>query len=180
MTAQIVFLCLGNICRSPLAEALARGKFGRLNLCFSSVGLEAGHGLDTSDFSIAYANEHGCSLVGHQPKGVSSAVLDQATWLIAMTRSQGAIVRSRYGEQLQGRLGILGAPGFDLQEHQHSPEVEDVDDPYGWPQDQYFACGDQISRLLDQWSTVFAELVGASDEVPTDANEPKRHQEKLK
>lgn len=163
MTAQIVFLCLGNICRSPLAEALARQKFGHLGLAFSSVGLEADHGLPTSEFSIEFAAGKGASLDGHTPRSVDAEVLADATWLIAMTRSQGAIARSRFGDELHGHLGIIGAPGFDLQKHQHSPEVEDVDDPYGWPRDEYFVCGDQIDRLLDEWSATFMEIAESNE-----------------
>jgi len=159
VSAQVVFLCLGNICRSPLAEALARRRFGHLGLDFSSLGLQVTPGWPASEFSMAYAAQAGCDLGEHRARSASTDTLAEAVWLIAMTRSQGAIARSRFGKLMSGRIGIWSAPGFDFQEHQYSPEVEDVDDPYGWPKDQYFACGDQIDRLLTGWTDIFANFV---------------------
>ena len=162
MRASIVFLCLGNICRSPLAAALARGRFVHLGHIFSSLGLQVTPGWRAAEFSIAYAAKMDCDLASHRARSVKPESLAEATWLIAMTRSQGAIARNRFGQSMPGRIGILGAPGFDLQEHQHSPAMEDVDDPYGWPEEKYFACGDQIDRLLRGWTEVFTDLAESS------------------
>lgn len=161
MRNRIVFLCTGNICRSPLAEAVAAQKFEGLGLSFSSAGVSAVEGLPASRASVQYVADHMASLVGHRSQPVTAALMADTAWVIGMTRSHAAIFRSRYGRHFQGAVGILGLPGFDLARDRHSPEAEEVNDPYGMAYEHYAACGDQISRLLDGWQMTFTQLHGA-------------------
>lgn len=158
MPARVVFLCTGNICRSPLAEVLAADMFRETGVVFASAGLSAVPGLPASVSSVEYAAAHGLSLVGHQSQPVTRELLAGTDWVIGMTRSHAAIFRSRFGGVHAGAIGILGAPGFDLACEAQSPQVEDVKDPYGMSRENYFFCGDQIRRLLRPWSPVFAAL----------------------
>ena len=158
MRNRIVFLCTGNICRSPLAEALARQMFDGSGLCFSSAGVSALNGFAASGYSISYAAQAGCGLANHRAQPVSGVLLSDTAWIIGMTRSHAAIFRSRYGDRYEGAIGLLGAPGVDLATQRNSPAVEEVDDPYGQAQDVYDLCGDQITRLLKGWTETFAAV----------------------
>ncbi len=162
MRNRIIFLCTGNICRSPIAEVVAQQAFSGLGLSFSSAGLEAVRGLPASDLSVAYGIGCGCSLVGHRSQPVSSALLADCAWVIGMTRSHAAIFRSRHAETFTGAIGVLGAPGVDLAVQRHSPEAEEVDDPYGRTEAEYDFCGDQITRLLKGWAATFLAMSVAS------------------
>ena len=158
MSGRIIFLCTGNICRSPLAEVLAAEKFAGRGVSCGSAGLDATIGLPASCSSGQYAASVGLELGGHHSQPIGPQLLAASSWMIGMTRSQAAIFRSRYGHAYQGKVGILGAPGVDLAQGGPSPEVEEVDDPYGMPSECYFDCGDQISRLLQGWTPVFEAL----------------------
>lgn len=162
MADRIVFMCTGNICRSPLAEVLAAHKFGGLGWSFCSAGLEALAGLPASRSSVAYAAQLGLSLADHRSQPVTPALLADTAWVIGMTRSHAAIFRSRCGVAYAGAVGVLGAPGVDLARVRHSPSVEEVDDPYGQSPAVYTACGDQIDRLLNGWADTFTMPGGGS------------------
>nr|MCB1184415.1 hypothetical protein [bacterium] len=161
--SRVVFLCTGNICRSPLAEALARQKLGATGLSFSSAGLEAPAGHPASRSSVEYALAKGAELAEHASQPVTAGLLADTAWVIGMTRSHAAIFRSRWGRVYDGAIGVLGLPGVDLAGRTHTPDdTVEVDDPYGRDRDAYFACGDQIDHLLARWADTFTALSRAS------------------
>lgn len=158
MAKSVLFLCTGNICRSPVAEAVARQMYGHLDLDFSSAGLDARDGLPASPESAAYAAATGASLADHRSRQVSVDDLPAVGWMIGMTRGHAALFRSRFASGYRGSIGVLGAPGVDLGLLTHSPDVEEVPDPYGGAPSTYRQVCGQIRRLLSAWETVFNEL----------------------
>lgn len=160
---RVVFLCTGNICRSPIAEVVARAMYGELGIEFSSAGLNPNPGWGASEGSCAYVAGRGLSLTGHQSQPVTAGMLGGAAWVIGMTRSHAAIFNSRRGRIFKGRVGVLGAPGVDLSEPGFSPAAEEVADPYGMPDEAYRQTGDQICRLLEGWEPVFRAMARAKD-----------------
>jgi len=109
MTSNILFLCTGNICRSPVAEAVARQMYGRLGLNFHSAGLDARPGLPASFESVSYGRAIGASLDDHSSRPVSATILVDTSWVIGMTRSHAAIFHSRYCGGYQG-ASVCSAP----------------------------------------------------------------------
>lgn len=158
MAGNILFLCTGNICRSPVAEAVARQMYGDRGLVFGSAGLDARVGYPASLDSAVYALETGTTLDEHQSRPISGDILEEASWVIGMTRSHAALFKSRYGHSFGGCSGVLGAPGVDLGAMTHSPQAEEVDDPYGRSTAVYQRTCDQIRRLLAGWDRCFTEL----------------------
>ncbi len=163
MAQRIVFLCTGNICRSPLVEVIATERFKDTGWSFASAGLNAVEGLPASVSSQEYALSRGLSLAGHRSQPVSRKLLAEAAWFIGMTRSHAGIFRSRYGAFYAGAIGVLGAAGVDLAGGDPSPAAEEVADPYGLSRAQYFDCGRQIERLVADWAPTFAAGPGKTD-----------------
>ena len=164
MTRQIVFVCSGNICRSPLAELAARRQFDHLPLDFVSAGLQAVAGLPASPHSRAVAESWGGGLSGHASRPLTPRLAAEAAWLIGMTRSHAAIMRSRFGGDGTCAIGWLGAPGLDVRRQRFTPEGPEVDDPYGEDLASYEAAGRKIWRLVAGWADVFASLAATRGE----------------
>jgi protein-tyrosine phosphatase len=106
----ILFVCLGNICRSPLVEAVARREFERagLDIPVDSCGTgnwHAGEGADPR--SAATGMAAGYDLSAHRARQLEDDDFERWRWLLAMDSRNLAGMRSRCPEDFHGRLGLF-------------------------------------------------------------------------
>ncbi|HEY8504951.1 MAG TPA: low molecular weight protein arginine phosphatase [Gemmataceae bacterium] len=149
---QIVFVCTGNTCRSPLAEALCKAALARRLGCppeelpargfdILSAGVAAYEGCPASPEAVAVAAELGADLRSHRSRAVSPELLVGADLLVAVGRSHREILRA-----------VLGAEGGKVR---LLCEDADVPDPIGGDREVYRACArtiaDQVERLVSEW-----------------------------
>jgi protein-tyrosine phosphatase len=143
----IVFVCTGNTCRSPLAEALFKKRLAdRLGctaeelpargFCVISAGLAAMMGGPAAAEAVEVARGYGADLGAHRSQPLTAELAAQADYLVAMTRSHVRALRDHYP-----RLGA--APRL------LSPAGEDVADPIGSDRPVYEACGKEIWQHLE-------------------------------
>ena len=153
---QILLVCIGNICRSPTAEAIAhahahaRGLTGRVAL--DSAGTHAYHVGEAPDpRAIASARQAGYDLTTLRARQVCMADFVRFDWIVAADRQNLA--------ELQQRCPV---------EHQHKLQLmctwlegQDVPDPYyGGPE----GFVDMI-HLLEQAMTAMLAQLCPSDQV---------------
>jgi len=151
---KVLFVCLGNICRSPLAEVVVAGQAEKRGLNetfhFASAGTGSWHiGNGADHRSAQTASEHGLDLSSHKAQQITAAKVSQWDWFIAMDASNYAdLVRMGVSED---RLLLM---------RQFEPDherVPDVPDPYyGGPdgfEDAYRMLCDNADRLLDHLET---------------------------
>ena len=149
LAARIVlFVCTGNTCRSPLAEALAKKVLADRLGCGASeltgrgfwvlsAGVAAYGGGAASEESVAVAAELGADLSEHYSRPVSPQLLLAADDVIAMTRDHLFALAARYP-------GIGPAPRLLCGD-------EDLDDPIGADAEVYRACAGTILQHLDRF-----------------------------
>jgi protein-tyrosine phosphatase len=124
---RILFVCLGNICRSPTAEAVMRGLVAQAGLDgeveVESAGTGSWHLGDPPDpRAVAAAAERGVELDG-AARQVTEADFDRFDLLIAMDRSnRDGLLRLAPDEDARGRVRLLSDFG--------NGEPADVPDPY--------------------------------------------------
>jgi protein-tyrosine phosphatase len=146
---KILFVCLGNICRSPLAEVVVRGVAEGRGLdgkySFTSAGTGSwhiGHGADPR--SAETARRHGLDLSGHTAQQVTGRNVGNWHWYVAMDHDNRA------------DLLAMGAPEervLMMRQFETADVVPDVPDPYyGGPdgfEDAYRMLTANAERLLD-------------------------------
>jgi protein-tyrosine phosphatase len=143
----IVFVCTGNTCRSPLAEALCKKllaerlgctpeELPRRGFIILSAGLAASMGGEAAPEAVETARELGADLRDHVSRPLTSKLVAQADYLIAMTKSHLQALTAQFRDT-GPRPRLLSESG------------EDLPDPIGCELEVYQACARQILRDLE-------------------------------
>ncbi|OAN52166.1 phosphotyrosine protein phosphatase [Paramagnetospirillum marisnigri] len=137
---KILFVCTGNICRSPTAHGVFRDLVQSQGLdgviAVDSAGTHAYHvGQPPDDRSVAAARRRGVILDDLRARQVEKADFDSFDLILAMDRGHLGLLTSRCPPVRQDRLALFlsFAPQLRLQ---------DVPDPY-------YGGGDGFERVLD-------------------------------
>jgi protein-tyrosine phosphatase len=122
---RVLMVCLGNICRSPLAEGILKSKTSRDHVFVDSAGTGAYHVGELPDRrSIAIAKEHHIDLTDQRARKFSVVDFEKFDIIYAMDNSNyhNILSLARHDEDRQKVKLILNEvfPGDDL----------DVPDPY--------------------------------------------------
>lgn len=123
-TPNVLFLCYGNICRSPLAErylesvAADRGLDG---LSADSAGLHTVAGRASPDDAVNVADELGVDLSDHRSKPVTAEQLAWSDLVVVMDLLNYHDLRREFGDldEKTRFLGIFSGEGYE------------ISDPYG-------------------------------------------------
>lgn len=92
---KIVFVCTGNTCRSPMAEAILRSELKRLHIdgiSVMSAGIEAAKNGNINPKSAAVLSENGLSLENFNSRMLDRALLENAYAFVCMTDGQRDIL----------------------------------------------------------------------------------------
>jgi len=151
--AQVLFVCLGNICRSPTAEGVFRGAVERAGLAarvrVDSAGIGDWHVGEPPDRrAIAAARERGYDLARLRGRQVSRADFGEFDWILAMDRANLRALHALRPPDYAGHLGLF----LDLAPHLGRSEVPDP--YYGGAAD--FA---HVLDLVEQASEALIERV---------------------
>lgn len=88
---RLVFVCHGNICRSPYAEVVARKKHGVAAVSF---GIEAKTGVGANESAILNAAIRQIDMTAHRATSRSDFVARDNDLLVAMEPRQGIVLRN--------------------------------------------------------------------------------------
>jgi protein-tyrosine-phosphatase len=128
---HILLVCTGNICRSPLAEALLLRTLkerGIERVTVTSAGTGAWDGAPASEGAYLVGLERGLDLSGHRARLLTRELVDQADLILTMARHHRARVDELGGE---GRVFVLGEYAGK------GAEAAEVSDPFGGDLDVY-------------------------------------------
>ncbi len=141
MSRQVVFICTGNICRSPMAEFLYRTHI-RSNPAVSihSAGVMAVYGVPASRHAVTVLDELGVDARTHRSQPVTPTMVREAELLVVMTAQHREILTAQHPEAA-ARIVLLKS--FDP-----ARDGEDVMDPIGLSLDVYRHVRDEIARAL--------------------------------
>ena len=139
---SVLFVCKGNICRSPLAEvyfqSLVQKRSVGIRVC--SAGLETTPGKPAHAKAKAVARQHGLVLDGHATTQTGAELIDQSDLIVVMEVMQKTRIHRLYPRS-KGKVVLLGR--FD------SAGPLEIADPYSGTDEDFHACFTQMSRCCD-------------------------------
>lgn len=139
---RIIFVCTGNTCRSPMAEALAYKSFvdNDIDIKVSSRGILVTFPSPASEYTIEAVKEHYPDVIGHVATVFSEEEVDSETLVLTMT--------GRHKEYLHMTYPNIKENVLTLKEY--VDELGDITDPFGSGKDVYVKCAEDIKVLIDK------------------------------
>ncbi|HEY9564296.1 MAG TPA: hypothetical protein VIR30_11050 [Nocardioides sp.] len=178
---SVLFVCIGNVCRSPLGERLLRLRLAEEGAgdayAVSSAGVRALRGRSMHPESIRTLEERGGSPEGFVARQITGRIADEADLILAATRE----VRSRLLEESPRALRrtftlteFVALAEADLAEGKRraggaaaiiercgqargslQPELYDIEDPIG----RSAATFDRVASVIDEQTARLAKIL---------------------
>jgi L-threonylcarbamoyladenylate synthase len=154
-----LFVCTGNLCRSPLAEALLRrtlserlgcppGELARFGHRLGSLGTMAMVDKPATEHAVEVGRELGIDLSGHRSRPFSLRLLAEARRTYCLARPHLDFLRPYYAERPDDLMLL-------------DPKGREIHDPYGRPLKVYRKVALQIAKAVERRAE---ELLGEEGE----------------
>lgn len=134
---KVLFVCTGNTCRSPMAEALFRSELEDRGLtpaqvAVSSAGLMAAEGASPSQEAVEVMKEIGIDISAHRSRQLTPKMVEEADRIYVMTRTHEDVLNDTF-PLIYKKIKVLGGG---------------ISDPFGLPVKIYRECRNQIGGAV--------------------------------
>ena len=140
MIRHILVVCVGNICRSPMAEAVLRDALrGKEEVVVESAGLGALVNEPASEFSVKLMQERGLDISGHRAQQLTPELITRADLILVMESGHRRAVDANE-PTARGKVYRLG-------------EWQDIEipDPYRQPREAFEEALELIDKGVADW-----------------------------
>lgn len=135
---NILVVCVGNICRSPMVEALLKQRYPHKNIDSAGVGALVGHPADPAALEIMAGQE--IDITNHVAKQIDEGLAKKADLIFTMSDSQTKWIEERW-PFCRGKTFKLG----------HWQD-KDIADPYKHEMSAFQTAYQDIVVSLEQWA----------------------------
>ena len=135
---NILVLCIGNICRSPIAEVMLKKEFPDKTVWSAGLGALVGSAADP--LSVELAEKNGYDLSNHRAQQVASWMCQQAELILVMEKTHKVDIEQRF-PMIKGKVFALGSiGGFEIA------------DPYRQNRDAFQLAYSAIAKGVADWA----------------------------
>jgi tRNA threonylcarbamoyl adenosine modification protein (Sua5/YciO/YrdC/YwlC family) len=145
LTVNILFVCTGNTCRSPMAAGLAKkalaeklgckiDQLGQIGYKVSSAGIFATNGIGATDYAIKVCDSRNADISNHKSRNITAEMIKDADYIFAMSEEQ--------------KSDIIQLSPDGRQKCMLLDENKNINDPIGGDFETYKVCGQIIEKAV--------------------------------
>lgn len=140
---NILIICTGNTCRSPMAEGIFKAfiKDNHLNIQTSSAGTFAFDGDKVSDHSVTALKKKGMDISNHKSTLVHEDLVIKADIILTMANSHKQNLIKKF-PGIKNKVFLLNEYAFG--------EIKDIIDPFGGGLRDYERARDEIYLAVEE------------------------------
>jgi len=140
MIRHILVVCVGNICRSPMAEALLTDALrGQEEFTVESAGLGALVGHPASEFAVQLMDERGIDISSHRARQITPDLVSKADLILVMESGHRRVIDEN-DATARGKIHRLG-----------EWQDKDIADPYRQPKEAFAEALKDIEHGVADW-----------------------------
>lgn len=143
MFSRILVVCTGNICRSPVGEALLRQGLPHAQVSSAGLGALVGHGVEPTAKRLAEAD--GLDVSEHQARQISEAMVKEADLLLVMSEGQRMALASQFpaatGKTMRFGRWLSG----------EESNGADIPDPYRRDEEVFIRVHERLNEAARAW-----------------------------
>lgn len=158
MFNNILVVCHGNICRSPVGEALLRRHLPGHRISSAGIGALVDNGVDAQ--AAALASEEGLDVSQHRARQLTEHMIQEADLVLVMSQGQ----RKAIGEKYPAVMGKTMLFGQWVDDGQSDGAGKEIPDPFNKSRDVFV----HVHGLLKQAAQAWADRLGQNSNSKTD------------
>jgi len=139
--SEILFVCTGNTCRSPMAEGLLKQYDHGEERRVLSAGIMAADGQGASQMAVETMKKRGIDLTKHRSRSLTIEMIEQADWVLTMTENHKNHILLLLPEHTN-KVKTL------KEFHDSKTKDRNIMDPFGRSISAYEKTADELERLI--------------------------------